>query len=201
MPSKADGQSLRRGTSSSCRPTGGRYPATGRRDWEPSHPCSPSGSTSSAGDISGGCRSSSWPTEAKVDQGQISRLERALAPAMGIERVVRLSSVLGRALPLGYCPTSIGVEWQPAPAAPPERRPSRTPSKARYLELILSPDKRRALDDGSWPTAIGDRSGLRTPANRDWRLTRPSRTNCLSRIGTYCRSAFRSQCLVGSGHI
>jgi hypothetical protein len=55
-----------------------------------------------------------------VDQGQISRLERALAPTARIERLVAMSAVLGRALPLGYCPHEHWCEWQPAPR-PPER--------------------------------------------------------------------------------
>ncbi len=55
-----------------------------------------------------------------VEQGLISRLERALAPWAKAERLVKLSAVLGRALPLGYCPHEHWCQWQPAPPLPPE---------------------------------------------------------------------------------
>jgi transcriptional regulator with XRE-family HTH domain len=56
-----------------------------------------------------------------VDQGQISRLERALSPTTRVERLVAMGTVLGRALPLGCCPHEHWCEWQPAPPPPPER--------------------------------------------------------------------------------
>jgi len=55
-----------------------------------------------------------------VDQGAISRLERALAPAMKIERVVKLAGAMGRAFPLGYCPHEHWCQWQRAPDKAPE---------------------------------------------------------------------------------
>jgi transcriptional regulator with XRE-family HTH domain len=56
-----------------------------------------------------------------VDQGQISRLERALAPWTRTEHLVQIGKALGRALPLGYCPHEHWCEWQPAPPPPPKR--------------------------------------------------------------------------------
>lgn len=56
-----------------------------------------------------------------VDQGQISRLERALAPWTRVEDLVSIGTALGRALPLGYCPHLHWCEWQPAPKPPPEK--------------------------------------------------------------------------------
>ena len=130
-------------------PYGWTYPATGRRDWEPEPALLAFGQYIKRGRYLGRMSQQRLADEAKVDQGQISRLERALAPAMGIERVVRLSKVLGRALPLGYCPHEHWCEWQPGPAAPPERPPLSDADKARYLELLLSTDKASGSDDGA----------------------------------------------------
>jgi transcriptional regulator with XRE-family HTH domain len=56
-----------------------------------------------------------------VDQGQISRLERGLAPTCRVEDLVLVGKALGRALPLGFCPHEHWCEWQPAPPPPPPR--------------------------------------------------------------------------------
>jgi transcriptional regulator with XRE-family HTH domain len=53
--------------------------------------------------------------EAGVDQGLISRVERAVAPWMRVEALVKLAQPLGRNLPLGYCPHTHPCAWQPAP--------------------------------------------------------------------------------------
>lgn len=58
--------------------------------------------------------------ESGVDQGQISRLERALAPAMRVDRLVKLGGALGRSFPLGFCPHEHWCPWQPAPPPPPD---------------------------------------------------------------------------------
>ncbi len=130
-------------------PYGWTYPATGRRDWEPEPALLAFGQYIKRGRYLGRLSQQKLADEATVDQGQISRLERALAPAMSIERVVRLSSVLGRALPLGYCPHEHWCKWQPAPAAPPERPKLSNADKARYLERLLKSDKASSSDDGS----------------------------------------------------
>lgn len=59
-----------------------------------------------------------------VDQGAISRLERALAPSMKVERVVKLGGAMGRAFPLGYCPHEHWCQWQRAPERAPDPPPS-----------------------------------------------------------------------------
>jgi len=68
-----------------------------------------------------------------VDQGAISRLERALAPAMKVERIVRLSKAMGRVFPLGYCPHEHWCQWQPAPERPPQPRRHLTPEELHIV--------------------------------------------------------------------
>jgi transcriptional regulator with XRE-family HTH domain len=53
-----------------------------------------------------------------LSQSTISRLERALAPSVGIDRLVMLGYALGRALPLGLCPHEHDCPWQPPPPPP-----------------------------------------------------------------------------------
>jgi len=48
-----------------------------------------------------------------VSQSVISRLERALAPRLGLERLLQLQQVLGNALPLGECPHDHMCVWRP----------------------------------------------------------------------------------------
>ena len=49
---------------------------------------------------------------AGVAQGQISRLERALAPAMKVERLAWIEDALDGAFPLGYCPHDHICQWR-----------------------------------------------------------------------------------------
>ena len=53
-----------------------------------------------------------------VDQTAISRLERGLAPALQLRRIVRIGDALGVELPLGGCPHDHDCPWQG------ERRPA-----------------------------------------------------------------------------
>ena len=48
-----------------------------------------------------------------VSQSVISRLERAMAPRLGLERLLQLQEVLGNALPLGECPHDHLCMWRP----------------------------------------------------------------------------------------
>src|SRR5215218_120626 len=48
-----------------------------------------------------------------VSQSVISRLERARAPMVGLERLLLLERVLGTAWPLGDCPHDHTCVWQP----------------------------------------------------------------------------------------
>lgn len=57
---------------------------------------------------------------AGVPQGQISRLERALAPSMNVERLAWIEDALQGAFPVGYCPHDHICEWRrlkPRPTA------------------------------------------------------------------------------------
>lgn len=57
-----------------------------------------------------------------VDQTAISRLERGLAPALPVRRLVRLGDALGRDLPLGTCPHDHECIWQPVRNVPEQDR-------------------------------------------------------------------------------
>jgi transcriptional regulator with XRE-family HTH domain len=74
---------------------------------------------------------SQWALEtlADIDQTAISRLERGLAARFPAERLVRLRFVLGRELPLGYCPHDHECRWQPPEPIPggTRRWPRRNP--------------------------------------------------------------------------
>lgn len=47
-----------------------------------------------------------------VSQSVISRLERAKAPMVGLERLLMLERVLGSAWPFGQCPHDHSCVWQ-----------------------------------------------------------------------------------------
>jgi transcriptional regulator with XRE-family HTH domain len=51
-------------------------------------------------------------TAAGVHQSQYSRLERALAPAMDVERLAWIEDALDGAFPLGYCPHEHPCRWR-----------------------------------------------------------------------------------------
>lgn len=51
-----------------------------------------------------------------VSQSVISRLERARAPRLGLDRLLQLQQVLGNALPLGECPHDHLCVWRPLTA-------------------------------------------------------------------------------------
>lgn len=59
--------------------------------------------------------------ETGVPQSQISRLERGLAPSMGVDRLMMLGEGLGRAMPLGVCPHDHACAWQPIEPKPVHR--------------------------------------------------------------------------------
>ena len=94
---------------------------TGRKDWRPSFELIAFGMYVKRARHLVGMSQTRLEALSGVDQGQISRLERALSPTTRIERLVAMSGVLGRALPLGYCPHEHWCEWQPAPPPAPER--------------------------------------------------------------------------------
>jgi len=49
---------------------------------------------------------------AGIPQSQYSRLERALAPAMDVERLAWIEDALDGAFPVGYCPHDHPCRWQ-----------------------------------------------------------------------------------------
>jgi hypothetical protein len=51
-----------------------------------------------------------------VSQSVISRLERGLAPHLGLSRLLAIQGVLGGCLPLGVCPHEHTCIWQPRSA-------------------------------------------------------------------------------------
>jgi transcriptional regulator with XRE-family HTH domain len=120
-------------------PHGWRHPVTGRRGWQPDPLLLAFGQYVKRSRYLARMTQRQLADGAGVDQGQISRLERALAPAMSVERVVKLSGVLGQAFPLGYCPHEHWCPWQPAPAAAPASpfAEMTVADKARWLEAFL----------------------------------------------------------------
>jgi transcriptional regulator with XRE-family HTH domain len=83
-----------------------------------------------------------------VDQGLISRLERALAPATKVEKLVRISEALGRSFPLGYCPHGHGCPWQAAPPPPTEQPIDRLSPTMRAIAAQIDPPLHGDADDG-----------------------------------------------------
>jgi transcriptional regulator with XRE-family HTH domain len=62
-----------------------------------------------------------------VSQSVISRLERAKAPMIGLERLLMLERVLGSAFPFGECPHDHSCIWQ---QLGPEGQRTHTPTLA-----------------------------------------------------------------------
>lgn len=96
-------------------PFGWRHPSTQRAGWLPRFPLIAFGMYVKRARYLANLTQHAVAHEAGVDQGLISRLERALAPWMRVESLVKLSGPLGQNLPLGYCPHSHPCAWQPAP--------------------------------------------------------------------------------------
>jgi transcriptional regulator with XRE-family HTH domain len=58
--------------------------------------------------------------EAGIPQSQLSRLERALAPSMDVERLAWIEDAFHGSFPVGYCPHDHVCQWQrlaPRPSA------------------------------------------------------------------------------------
>jgi len=117
-----------------------------------------------------------------VDQGAISRLERALAPSMKVERLVKLSNALGRFLPLGYCPHEHWCQWQRAPerAPDPPRRLTWEEMQVVYGLVPASTDKaeeRAGVDPEAEPDPVPEPTGTMRETTRQ-----RSSANSLGRI-------------------
>ena len=94
---------------------------TGRKGWQPSFELIAFGMYVKRARHLIGMSQTKLETLSGADQGQISRLERALSPTTRVERLVALSGAMGRALPLGFCPHEHWCEWQPAQKPSPEK--------------------------------------------------------------------------------
>lgn len=101
-------------------PYGWRHPVTARHGWQPDPLLLAFGQYVKRSRYLARMSQDQLAARSGVDQGQISRVERALAPAMKAERLVRLAKAMGRAFPLGYCPHEHWCQWQPAPERAPE---------------------------------------------------------------------------------
>jgi transcriptional regulator with XRE-family HTH domain len=102
-------------------PFGWRHPITGKKGWQPSFELIAFGMYLKRARYPASITQARLAKLSGVDQGQISRLERALAPWTRTEHLVLIGKALGRALPLGFCPHDHWCEWQPAPPPPAER--------------------------------------------------------------------------------
>jgi transcriptional regulator with XRE-family HTH domain len=120
-------------------PYGWRHPVTGRLRWQPDPHLLAFGQYVKRSRYLARMTQRQLSDESGVDQGQISRLERALAPSMRVDRVVKLSGTLGRSFPLGYCPHQHWCHWQPAPSTPKSDPLDQLSDadKAKYLEILL----------------------------------------------------------------
>jgi transcriptional regulator with XRE-family HTH domain len=102
-------------------PFGWRHPVTGRKGWQPDPELIAFGMYVKRARYLANVTQHRLEQMSGVDQGQLSRLERALAPWTKVEDLVKISGALGRAMPLGYCPHEHWCAWQPAPPPPMER--------------------------------------------------------------------------------
>jgi len=114
-------------------PHGWRHPVTGRKGWQPDPLLLAFGQYVKRSRYLALMSQTQLAQASGVDQGAISRLERALAPAMNIDRVVQLAAAMGRAFPLGYCPHEHWCQWQRAPDRAPDPPRRLTPEKAHIL--------------------------------------------------------------------
>lgn len=103
-----------------------------------------------------------------ISQPSVSRIERALAPAMRLERFVQLGQGLGRLFPLGFCPHEHDCAWQPV--RPPERTISDARRLLSYLQKVAGDATRRTASPAaqSGPRrARPDPRADRRPGGRD----------------------------------
>ena len=121
-------------------PYGWRHPVTRRHGWQPDPLLVAFGQYVKRARYLANLSQHQLAEKSGVEQGNISRLERALAPATKVERIVRLGAAMGRRFPLGYCPHEHWCEWQPAPEPPPERPIGYLPDALRAAAAALGVD-------------------------------------------------------------
>lgn len=72
-----------------------------------------------------------------VSQSTISRLERGVAPAASVYKLVLLGAVLGVRLPLAFCPHHHHCSWRPLREdGTPDRRREPIADERYYLSLL-----------------------------------------------------------------
>lgn len=111
------------------------HPVTGRYGWQPDQALLTFGRYVRRSRYLAGMSQVQVAAASGVEQGSISRLERGLAPAMKVERVVRLAAAIGRDFPLGFCPHEHWCPLQPAPRLPEQGRED--PEQARDALRVL----------------------------------------------------------------
>lgn len=140
-------------------PLGWRHPVTGRQDASVDPRLERFGRYVRRARYLAGMSQESVSAASGVTQSMISRLERALAPSMGVDRLVMLGEPLTNYLPLGYCPHEHYCQWQPYPPDPPRAEPTDSPvmrwllggSATAFLDA-----ERRTEDEAADPTGVAD---------------------------------------------
>ena len=134
-PMTADADHIERLDFSSDPPPGWRHPVTGRRDWKPSPEILLFGRYVRRARYFARLSQDDLAWEAQVSQSMVSRLERGDAPAMGIDRLIRVGAGLGNNLPLGFCPHTHLCPWQPIVGMPPPPDPDAPPEHGLSPEM------------------------------------------------------------------
>jgi len=121
-------------------PLGWRHPVTGRRSPALDPLLVRAGAQLRRARYVTGRSQQSLADEVEVSQSLVSRFERALAPSMDVEKLVRMDAALNRNFPIGYCPHEHGCPWQPIPMAslPVGVGPPRDPDYARLWEALAA---------------------------------------------------------------
>jgi len=114
-----------------------RHPVTARHGWQPQTDLLTFGQYVKRARYLAGMSQDEAEKASGVDQGSISRLERGLAPAMKVERIVKLASGIGSAFPLGFCPHQHWCPWQPASPARHFEPQAEDPEETREALRIL----------------------------------------------------------------
>ena len=111
------------------------HPVAGRYGWQPDQGLLTFGQYVRRSRYLAGMSQVQLAKASGVEQGSISRLERGLAPAMKVERVVKLAAAMGRDFPLGCCPHEHWCPLQPAPKLP--QQPPEDPDLSRDALRVL----------------------------------------------------------------
>jgi len=132
-------------------PLGWRHPVTGRRalEWDPRLLLL--GSYVRRSRYLVGMSQQALADTTGIPQSQISRLERALAPSMDVERLTWIADALNPDFPLGFCPHDHACPWlrtsPPTPPADPHLiRQADWQSVERLLALVDDPADKQYED-------------------------------------------------------